>query len=158
MNKVAIHDSICAKLNDLYARKNHDYGDSFGKSYDEYGMVMACIRLEDKLNRIKALIKNDQQVHDESIEDTLMDLANYSIMTLVERHKDEPKQAPPMECGELPVENPPVKGDHACNPAKHNCVCLTCKKDDLDCCLRHNLSCDSTYCRDYDPEEGTPLA
>lgn len=55
MSKVQIHEAICKELNALYARKNADYGDSFGKSYKEYGLTMACIRLEDKLNRIKAL-------------------------------------------------------------------------------------------------------
>lgn len=69
----------------LYQKKNWDYGDSFGKSFHEWGMPMACIRLTDKLNRLCALTKNQgQQVQDESIEDTLMDLANYSIMTLIE--------------------------------------------------------------------------
>lgn len=88
MEKTKIHQTICEELNKLYERKNHDYGDSFGKSYDEYGMAMPCIRLEDKLNRLKALTRNgNQQVADESIEDTLLDLANYAIMTVVERRK-----------------------------------------------------------------------
>ena len=87
MNKVDMHMQICKELNELYARKNADYGDSFGKSFKEYGMAMPCIRLEDKLNRIKALSKQTAQVNDESITDTLMDLANYAIMTLVERRR-----------------------------------------------------------------------
>lgn len=82
--KVAIHASICSDLTALYERKNHDYGDSFGKGFAEYGMTMPCIRLEDKLNRLKSLLKSGAQV-DESIDDTLMDLANYAIMTLIER-------------------------------------------------------------------------
>lgn len=84
MTKAEMHKTICDELTALYERKNHDYGDSFGKSYVEYGMAMPCIRLEDKLNRLKSLTRNEQRVHDESIEDTLMDLANYAIMTLVE--------------------------------------------------------------------------
>lgn len=85
MNKVEMHDDICNALTNLYDRKNHDYGDSFSKSFAEYGMAMPCIRLEDKLNRLKALTRNSKQmVTDERIEDTLMDLANYAIMTLVE--------------------------------------------------------------------------
>lgn len=84
--KTELHSRICTELTSLYERKNHDYGDSFGKSFAEYGMAMPCIRLEDKLNRLKALTRNgDQQVSDESIDDTLMDLANYAIMTIVER-------------------------------------------------------------------------
>ncbi len=86
MNKIAMHDQICAQLNALYAQKNNDYGDSFGKSFAEYGMVMPCIRLEDKLNRLKSLTVHNvrQSVQNESVADTLMDLANYAVMTLVE--------------------------------------------------------------------------
>lgn len=86
MDKIALHDQICAQLNTLYARKNNDYGDSFGKSYAEYGMTMPCIRLEDKLNRLKSLTVRNvmQNVQNESVVDTLMDLANYAVMTLVE--------------------------------------------------------------------------
>ena len=90
MNKIEIHKNICDSLNDLYKKKNQDYGDSFGKSYKEYGLTMACIRLEDKLNRLKSLNKNgNTQVKDESIQDTLMDLANYAIMTLIELEEEE---------------------------------------------------------------------
>lgn len=71
-NKVRHHADICKELNEIYARKNHDYGDSFGKGYAEYGMVMAVIRLEDKLNRLKSLIKAESLVKDESINDTLI--------------------------------------------------------------------------------------
>ena len=84
MNKVTHHCDVCESLNALYDRKNTDYGDSFSKSFQEYGLTMACIRLEDKLNRLKALTKNEAQVKDESITDTLMDLANYAIMTIME--------------------------------------------------------------------------
>lgn len=87
-DKVVLHSEICEELNVLYERKNHDYGDSFGKSFAEYGMTMPCIRLEDKLNRLKALTRTgSQQVSDESIDDTLLDLANYAIMRLVERRR-----------------------------------------------------------------------
>ena len=90
-NKVRHHDSSCEELNEIYARKNHDYGDSFGKGYAEYGMVMTVIRLEDKRNRLKSrlksLIKAESLVKDESINDTLMDLANYAIMTVIERER-----------------------------------------------------------------------
>ena len=66
MNKIEIHKNICDSLNDLYKKKNQDYGDSFSKSYKEYGLTMSCIRLEDKLNRLKSLNKNgNAQVKDE---------------------------------------------------------------------------------------------
>ena len=87
-SKATTHASICSDLTALYERKNHDYGDSFGKGFKEYGMTMPCIRLEDKLNRLKSLLKSGAQVKDESIDDTLMDLANYAIMTLIERKEN----------------------------------------------------------------------
>lgn len=93
MNKIEQHKQICEDLNKIYEKKNHDYGDSFGIGYKEYGLTMPAIRLEDKLNRFKKLGLNnlEAQVNDESIEDTLLDLANYAIMTVIEMRgkKDE---------------------------------------------------------------------
>ena len=85
MTKVAHHRMICDEINELYAKKNHDYGDSFAPSFREEGMAMVRIRLGDKFNRLKALTRGgEQKVADESIRDTLIDLANYAIMTVLE--------------------------------------------------------------------------
>ncbi len=78
------HSAICKEIMELYVRKNHDYGDSFHKSYVEWGLTMSAIRLGDKYNRFCKLIKSEAQVKDESIRDTLIDLANYAIMTVME--------------------------------------------------------------------------
>lgn len=84
-DNVQRHESICHELNALYARKNADYGDSYHKTYVEEGMAMARIRLSDKLERFKWLTRsNEQHVQDESVRDTLIDLANYAIMTVME--------------------------------------------------------------------------
>ena len=88
--KVLRHKEICDGLNELYARKNHDYGDSFHTTFVEEGLAMARIRLGDKFSRFKTLSRlscnnrDQQQVTDESIRDTLLDLANYAIMTVLE--------------------------------------------------------------------------
>ena len=93
MNKVEYHAKICDEMNKLYERKNKDYGDSFSKSFEEYGLTMPCIRLEDKLNRLKSFNKNGSlQAKDESIVDTLKDLANYAIMTVIEIEAMDEKQ------------------------------------------------------------------
>ena len=86
MTKVERHMDICKGLNEIYEQKNHDYGDSFHDTFVEEGMAMARIRLSDKLSRFKKLSKADteQKVNDESIRDTLLDLANYAIMTVME--------------------------------------------------------------------------
>lgn len=72
------------QLHQLYLRKNHDYGDSFALSFKEYGVTMSFIRIEDKLRRLKSLSKSDAQVKDESIMDTILDIANYAVMTAME--------------------------------------------------------------------------
>nr|DAW71211.1 MAG TPA: Nucleotide modification associated domain 1 [Crassvirales sp.] len=67
---------------ELYAKKNHDYGDSFSKGCDVIGDAYAVGRLYDKMNRLITLSKVESEVKDESIEDTLRDLACYSLMYL----------------------------------------------------------------------------
>jgi len=89
MNRIQMHKEICDNLTGIYIAKNHDYGDSFGIGYSEYGSIMAVIRLEDKFNRFKTLTKSDSKVKDESIKDTLMDMANYAIMTVIAMEEKE---------------------------------------------------------------------
>lgn len=82
--------SLTDQLQKTLLTKNHDYGNSFSKSIEEYGNVVMCIRIGDKLNRLKTLVRGqEQQVSDESITDTLMDLAGYAILSLVEINKEE---------------------------------------------------------------------
>ncbi|MDE7346536.1 MAG: DUF1599 domain-containing protein [Muribaculaceae bacterium] len=84
------HQALLISLSQLYAKKNHDYGDSFHETYLEEGMAMARIRLSDKLNRFKRLTKlaGSPEVKDESVRDTLMDIANYALMTVMELDRE----------------------------------------------------------------------
>ena len=66
-----------------YQAKNQDYGNSFEKSLYKFGLVASIIRLSDKMNRIESLSQKKAKVESESIEDTLLDLANYAIMTVI---------------------------------------------------------------------------
>lgn len=66
-----------------YIRKNHDYGNSFDKSLDKFGLVASVVRIGDKMNRIESLVQKKTMVQDESIRDTLLDMANYAIMTVM---------------------------------------------------------------------------
>lgn len=69
---------------ELYEKKNADYGDSFNISLDKYGIIAALTRMSDKFNRIENLILNqNKKVEDEKVEDTLIDLANYAMMTVL---------------------------------------------------------------------------
>lgn len=80
---------ILNNMNEVYERKNADYGDSFSKTFDEFGLTSSAVRMNDKMERFKKLIKQEAQVKDESIRDTLLDLANYAVLTIVEMSKHE---------------------------------------------------------------------
>ncbi|NLL66624.1 MAG: DUF1599 domain-containing protein [Clostridiaceae bacterium] len=83
-DKVQVHPQICNCLNGLYESKNHDYGDLFAKLRNE--LPGSILNICDKYSRFKTLLDGaDQKVKDENIDDTLMDLANYCIMELIER-------------------------------------------------------------------------
>lgn len=75
---------IIDSMLDLYKKKNSDYGNSFEQSLDEEGLSASRIRLGDKWNRFKELSKNKTaQVNNESVRDTLIDMANYAILTVI---------------------------------------------------------------------------
>lgn len=74
---------ITQNMAKTYTTKNHDYGNSFKQSLDKFGLVASVVRLGDKMNRIESLSKKEAQVKDESIKDTLLDMANYAIMTVM---------------------------------------------------------------------------
>lgn len=85
-SKIKVHKQLCDYLNDIYKAKNSDYGDSFAKVRQEYPEAI-IIRLMDKLERLKTLYKQEAEpaVWTENIGDTLIDLANYCLLELVER-------------------------------------------------------------------------
>lgn len=67
---------------ETFKRKNHDYGNSFEKSLDTFGLVAGIVRMNDKFERLVSL--NDPskraQIASESLVDTLEDLSNYAAM------------------------------------------------------------------------------
>ena len=81
--KSELFRSIVNEMADLYEKKNSNYGDSFGKLYEELGPTSGLVPLYNKLHRAASLIKGDKN-NFESLEDTLKDLACYAIMNLIE--------------------------------------------------------------------------
>ena len=82
-DKVETFSKIVKEMIELYAKKNHDYGNSFDEGCDKIGTGYPLGRLLDKMNRLIACMgKEDKMQINESIEDTLKDLACYSVMTL----------------------------------------------------------------------------
>lgn len=82
---------ITTNMAKTYAAKNHDYGNSFEQSCDKFGIIAGIVRMGDKMNRIETLAVKKAEVNDESIKDTLLDLANYAIMTVMWLNK-QPKE------------------------------------------------------------------
>ena len=71
------------------AKKNADYGNAFNKGCDKLGYRYGLARMYDKANRLVHLIEDDfngynnaPNVEDESMFDTIQDLANYCNMLL----------------------------------------------------------------------------
>ena len=91
MNNIESFKRITDAMNDLYVKKNHDYGDSFHDTYVRLGIISAITRMSDKMNRIISLAtKGTQKVKEESLRDTLIDIANYSVMTIMELDGEKP--------------------------------------------------------------------
>lgn len=81
-DKLRIHKELTDKIHHLYETKNMDYGDSMHPLFEEYGLTAFLVLFEIKINRIKSL--QYKSSHYESLEDSLMDLANYSLIALTE--------------------------------------------------------------------------
>jgi len=78
---------ILKEMQELYDRKNHDYGNSFSETIQEFGFTPAIARINDKLKRVKQMVKGEQMQVDESMRDNLIDIANYCILTIIELDK-----------------------------------------------------------------------
>lgn len=75
---------IIEEISKLHDKKNNDYGGAYYEMLDECGTAAGSGIIYNKSRRLANLIKDktEQMVNDESIEDTLLDLASYAIMTL----------------------------------------------------------------------------
>lgn len=91
MNSVEKFRKITTEMSNLYERKNKDYGNSFSISVQKYGLISALTRISDKFNRLESLVlnKNTPCVENETLKDTLLDLASYCIMTTIELNNDQ---------------------------------------------------------------------
>ena len=83
---IAFRD-ITNGMYDTFKAKNHDYGNSFAELFNECGMTYAYGHMAEKLKRVKSLMSDEAKVNGESIRDSLLDLANYAILTIMELDK-----------------------------------------------------------------------
>ena len=91
MNRVQQMQEVQSQGLELFKKKNADYGDAFAK----FGTIGVLMRIEDKIQRALSITNSGiQLVNDERIEDTLIDLHNYSAMALMclDENNDETKK------------------------------------------------------------------
>lgn len=113
INKLEIHKKICEQLHETYQRKNTDYGSSFEKTRNMFENAF-LIRAYDKLHRIETILGGKKPlVVDESLVDTILDLANYCIMEVVEMssHQNEKTIMTPEEYQNLAMRTATPKTD-----------------------------------------------
>ena len=79
--------NIVNGMYDTFKAKNHDYGNSFSELFAECGMTYAYGHMSEKLKRVKSLMSDEAKVSGESMRDSLLDLANYAILTIMELDK-----------------------------------------------------------------------
>ena len=84
--------AITDKMFETFKAKNHDYGSSFSNLFKECGMTYAYGHMAEKLERVKSLMKDEEKVNGEGMKDSLLDLANYAILTVMEIEKNEKEQ------------------------------------------------------------------
>ena len=78
---------ITDKMFETFKAKNHDYGSSFSNLFNECGMTYAYGHMAEKLERVKSLMKDEAKVNGDGMKDSLLDLANYAILTIMELDK-----------------------------------------------------------------------
>jgi hypothetical protein len=79
-NRVQQMKTIQAEALELFKKKNVDYGDAFAT----YGTIGVLIRINEKVQRAMSITNNGiTLLNNESLRDTLIDLHNYSAMSLI---------------------------------------------------------------------------
>ena len=101
------HQELLDEIHQLYLDKNEDYGDSVHITFKQLGLTSAVSRLCDKTNRLITFCqKGKLNVRTEKIRDTLLDLANYAILTVMEIDEEESLRP---KYKEIPVTQPEGK-------------------------------------------------
>ena len=72
----------------VHEKKNSRYGNAYYKTREKYPDVIG-IMLNFKLGRLETLLANPSLENEESIEDTLLDMANYCVMELTARRMEK---------------------------------------------------------------------
>jgi hypothetical protein len=96
-NMCSSFESICEEMFELFKKKQADYGPTNigmgNRTIDtdedvQKSMIGLTVRMNDKIQRLMNLILDNRDPQNESVEDTLLDIANYAIMSKIVIDKD----------------------------------------------------------------------
>ena len=73
-------EKICKEIEELLKRKNEMYGDG---NIDKMGKPGVIMRITEKIERLKHLLKNNLNPEEETLEDTWKDIAGFGIIGLM---------------------------------------------------------------------------
>lgn len=72
---------IVDEMAKTYEEKNHDYGDAYAEGYKLFGHTQLLSRIYEKFCRVYNLLNHtERKVLDESVLDTLTDMANQCVI------------------------------------------------------------------------------
>ncbi|MCL5969912.1 MAG: DUF1599 domain-containing protein [Patescibacteria group bacterium] len=71
---------VCKELEQMFIKKHRDYGKGNILDTGELGIAF---RVSDKLNRIRHILANDKKEEHESVEETWIDIAVYSVIAVM---------------------------------------------------------------------------
>lgn len=85
--------AITETMFNVFRAKRNDYGDTSAELLQRFGPNSLLVRIYDKFSRLANLLSGkSQRVIDESVYDTLIDLANYAIIAVIELQKQDEKK------------------------------------------------------------------
>lgn len=83
--RMMVHKNMSDYLHETYLKKNADYGSAFEILWDEVGSLCGYTKIADKFYRIRTLMSPGYEPKvNESVIDSLLDLANYCLLSAVE--------------------------------------------------------------------------
>lgn len=109
---LANYERVLNDLSKMFFLKNERYGNSFTDTIEDYGLVASMVRITDKFKRMTTLFQNSKLSYDdESLKDTMLDMANYLIMTVAYLTEDSEKKEKltPTDSRKIEIETMPLQ-------------------------------------------------
>ena len=104
------YETTLSELAKTFFKKNERYGNSFTDTIEDYGLVASMVRITDKFNRMTTLFQNQELgCDDEPLKDTMLDMANYLIMTVAYMKDDKAKELQSISSGKFEVTTMPLQ-------------------------------------------------